>query len=270
MFPEDDKFQGLQSEERKNLDSRYVVESTEFLLKVLREKKTQLTFFIIAEMAEWYPELIEKIAAEGHEIAYHTHTHRFIHDRKILESELKRSRDFLDRYHPKGFQAPAIVFTQDGYKVLRDHGFTYSSSVYEETRNVKNIDGIVEIPVSVYRWRKGKGKSEWNYPMSMKFSQLKTDIPFGSSYFAAILGAKKMESLVRHFENQGEIVNLFIHNWQLVPSNEPKKDRIKQLAKNPLYYPYTRNILPLFESLLSNFKFTRFDHHVHANLSHYC
>lgn len=50
-------------------------EYTPAVLDILAEHGAHATFFVIGEQAERYPEIIERIIAEGHEIGHHTHRH---------------------------------------------------------------------------------------------------------------------------------------------------------------------------------------------------
>lgn len=261
VFPDEPRFQGMTAQERKKLDAGFVVESTRVVLDILRRHGCRLTFFVIAEMDEWYPDLVPSILAEGHEVGYHTHTHRYIERASILQEELARSREFLRKYRPLGFQAPAIIFQRDCYAVLRDHGFTYSSSVYDETRYARRLDGVLEIPVSVRRWR-GGGGGEWAFPVSMRLGRLHRELPYGSSYFMALLGGRWMDAFITGAESRGETANLFIHNWQLVPTTEPRRSQWARLFKNPAYAPYLLQIRRTFEYLLSRHRFGRFDEYV--------
>ncbi|MFG2606066.1 polysaccharide deacetylase family protein [Streptomyces sp. NPDC048514] len=70
------------------------------LLDVLKEKKVPATFFLLGKRhIEKYPELVKRMAAEGHEVASHTWDHKIlteIPDRQIRE-ELKRPDDEIER-----------------------------------------------------------------------------------------------------------------------------------------------------------------------------
>lgn len=48
---------------------------TPVLLDILKKNKIKATFFILADKAEKYPEIIQRIVKEGHEPALHWHTH---------------------------------------------------------------------------------------------------------------------------------------------------------------------------------------------------
>ncbi len=45
------------------------------ILSILAEYGVRATFFVVGENAEWYPELVRRELAEGHEIGNHTYSH---------------------------------------------------------------------------------------------------------------------------------------------------------------------------------------------------
>jgi len=48
---------------------------TEEILMILKEYQAQATFFCVGENAERYPDILEKVIEEGHEIGNHSHQH---------------------------------------------------------------------------------------------------------------------------------------------------------------------------------------------------
>ncbi len=60
------------------------------LLDVLRENGVKATFFVLAEKAQKYPEIIKRIISEGHEIGLHYLNHSV----PLLRSPLRTRKDF--------------------------------------------------------------------------------------------------------------------------------------------------------------------------------
>ena len=54
--------------------------STERLLEGLRDRGARATFFLIGEQAQMYPELVQMIGAEGHQVGNHTWGHVCLQD----------------------------------------------------------------------------------------------------------------------------------------------------------------------------------------------
>ena len=68
------------------------------LLDLLREHETRATFFLIGRSAEQAPELVERLAAEGHTIGWHTQTHR-------NQWKVDPIRGLADVWRPRGLLA---------------------------------------------------------------------------------------------------------------------------------------------------------------------
>ena len=73
--------------------------STEKLLEGLRDRGVQATFFLIGEQAELYPELVQMIGAEGHQVGNHTWGHVCLQDLNTAEAlaEVERSDAVLQK-----------------------------------------------------------------------------------------------------------------------------------------------------------------------------
>lgn len=77
------------TEEKKlaiSFDATWGADQTLELLKILRENKVRTTFFLCGLWVEKYPEMVKRIAAEGHELANHSHTHP--HMNNLSEREI--------------------------------------------------------------------------------------------------------------------------------------------------------------------------------------
>jgi polysaccharide deacetylase family protein (PEP-CTERM system associated) len=136
----------------------------------LNKHNFKCTFFIVGDVAETYPSLIKEISTEGHELACHMHRHVPLDklSRETFKAGLEANVEALLRAgapDPNGFRAPIfslMASTSWAYDVLRELGFSYSSSVlpaknpfygWEEFgRRPKKIQGIVEIPMTVRKF----------------------------------------------------------------------------------------------------------------------
>ncbi|MFJ5710726.1 MULTISPECIES: polysaccharide deacetylase family protein [unclassified Streptomyces] len=73
---------------------------TPHLLDVLKEKHVPATFFLLGRKhVERYPEVVRRIADEGHEVANHTWSHRILTDldENEVREELSRTQDAVER-----------------------------------------------------------------------------------------------------------------------------------------------------------------------------
>lgn len=85
---------------------------TERLLDVLADNGAHATFFVVGESVQKRPELVKRIAAEGHEVGNHTWSHpslqRDCDDEQVLD-ELSRTNELLASLlgaPPPRFRAP--------------------------------------------------------------------------------------------------------------------------------------------------------------------
>jgi len=111
-----------------------VVPAVEWLLECFAAEGVQTTFFILGEIAAWYPELVKKVAAAGHEIACHglLHCDMSGYSRADFRRDLGQAKDRLEQLTGQpvtGFRAPNLVVQPWLADVLRESGFLYDSSV---------------------------------------------------------------------------------------------------------------------------------------------
>ncbi len=241
----------LTIQERKAVDNGHIVEATNKILDFLRERNMKLTFAVVAEIYEWVPDLIERIANEGHEIGYHGHHHKMVYNAEILEQELIQSKKFLELFKPKCYQAPTIYFPKEGFPLLREAGFQYSNTVYQGRPYL--VDGIVEMPVSTLR---PTLPTERRYPGHMRLPLVLTDCPFGSGLFTALLPKKVLKSFYQKHQKLGLPTVTFIHDWQVVNMSAKKYPTLLKKLTSPLHIPYTWNIWDKFCYLLDHIPFT--------------
>ena len=104
---------------------------TPIILDILKQYEIKATFFMIGENAERYPELVNRICEEGHEIGNHTYSHiqTTKTDRIGLENEVLRCEEIIGSIsdtRPKYFRPPQGAFASDlgsicdalGYRVI--------------------------------------------------------------------------------------------------------------------------------------------------------
>ena len=144
--------------------------NTRRYLAWLKARDSRCTFFAAGDVAEAYPDLIREILGEGHEIGCHTSRHVPLDRRTPAEfrDDLAANIDALRRAGAKdvrGFRAPIFSLTAAtawAYPVLRELGFSYSSSVLPAKNpfygwpgfgpEPRLMEGSWELPMSVARF----------------------------------------------------------------------------------------------------------------------
>lgn len=228
---------------KRQSDNGFTVNATHYLLDILDLHKIKTTFFVVGQIYEWYPQLIDEIKARGHEIAYHSHRHIEISSKETLLKELSLSKKFLEKYRPIGFRAPRIYFKEEFLPILRQFGFKYDSSTYGIFQN-RSYCGIKEIPISIFFYN--------NFSLdrncfSQKFTSilLKRGIPYGSGLSMSLL-QKNIEHFIRITNQQGRPSVIFVHPWQFFDYKQ---------KFSPRYLLYRRKINETFAYLLSKYAF---------------
>lgn len=235
-------------ENRPLKEKQYFVKNTKSLLKLFDRLNTKATFFVVGQIYDWCPELIEIIKSSGHEIGYQSHHHILLRNKADLISELKLSRKFLKKFKPIGFRAPRIFFRKEYFPILSDFGFKYDSSTYGPFESARKYSGVKELPVSQFNYL--PNFSPRHFPRDLKTSLLQ-GIPYGSGLFISIL-QKYTQAFINNTNKKNQPAILFIHPWQLF--NWPKTIPFKNWYNFPKLL-YTRNIESTVKYLLSNNQF---------------
>ena len=111
-----------------------LVAPTRALLDLFDRCHCRITFFILGEIAEWYPDLVREIADRGHEIASHGHRHV---DITVLGpeafardlDETTATLESLTGQRPVGYRAPNLVYAPWATRILESRGFMYDATV---------------------------------------------------------------------------------------------------------------------------------------------
>lgn len=148
-----------------------VLYNTNRLLDILGEEGARGTFFVQTKAAIEYPELIQRIRDEGHEVGTHGHAHVSLFEQSASEfaADLRLSLDILGEIVKEpiiAYRAPVFSLSKETWwalDVLRDHGIQYDSSVFPFKGKRYGIadslvqphgiaDGVIEVPLCVISW----------------------------------------------------------------------------------------------------------------------
>jgi len=231
-------------------DAGFIPRAVELLLERLDRFNAKATFFCLGSVAEWYPEVIEAIVAQGHELAVHGHTHRPLHEhtRATFEDEVKRTVSILTQCgeRPIGFRAPTFSRAPFLYEVLENNAFRYDSS-------------ILPVRTPLYDWSMYNGSDPFwatsgilEIPLSIHKVPLLGRVPVGGIYLR-LLGGLVDTQLLKRVERTYGIAVFYIHPWELLPNPRVRLP----LAKRTVAY-YRIPALHAFERVLSSFAWTDF------------
>ena len=119
---------------KKNNNELSVIHGIDKILDILRVHDTYATFFIVGELLEAKPELMDKILDGGHEVGFHTMNHNRLDSMKNKQEfvdELKRFGKITSK-KSKGFRAPSFSLNYSSswaIDALIENGYLYDSSI---------------------------------------------------------------------------------------------------------------------------------------------
>lgn len=107
------------------------------VMEVLRRHEIRSTFFVPGKIVEAHPEEIEALLKDGHEIAHHSYTHRWIVTLSPEEEreEMERAQQAILRATgeaPRGWRSPAAEVTSVTMDLIKEYGFKYSSNFFDD------------------------------------------------------------------------------------------------------------------------------------------
>ncbi len=183
------------------------------ILDLLDEYKTKATFFVLGWVAERYPELIDKIAEAGHELACHGYGHRSIltmtdgeFDEDMGKSLALFEKSGLPR--PRGYRAPSYSITPETkwvFDKLLEYGFKYDASVFPAKRD---LGGFLGAPSQPYQLIPGEGF--WEFPVTMKYVYGRL-WPFSAGGYLRTTPTRHILKWTREIEQDGGRVMFVLH-----------------------------------------------------------
>ena len=107
------------------------------ILHLLAAYGASATFFVPGHTAESFPDAVESIRAEGHEVAHHGYGHQDPSTQEPDEERrsLERGLEVLERFigePPLGYRSPSWDYSEVTLPLLVEHGFLYDSSLFAE------------------------------------------------------------------------------------------------------------------------------------------
>lgn len=116
----------------------------DWILSTLDQSKTKATFFCVGRLAVEFPDVVKRIASNGHEIGSHSNSHlwvnkmtrsEFAEDTRIAIQEIEN----LVGRKVKSFRAPAFSIGKDNdwaFEILAENGIEYDCSVFPANRHL--------------------------------------------------------------------------------------------------------------------------------------
>ena len=245
-----------------------VIEGIDRILELLRVHDTKATFFVVGELLEFKPELLDMILENGHEIAFHTMKHTRIDTPNFKEKFQEEIKQFhkLTNGKSKGFRAPSFSLNTNSswlIDVLEENDYVYDSSIVPAKTSLYGIPNAEKKPYKISsKFLEGNSNDGKiiEFPMMVtKF--LGKKIPAAGGFYLRTLPSRIIENTIKSYEEKNMPGVFYIHSWELTPEFMPKM----KLSKKDHFITF-HNIDKAFnkmEDLLEKFQFTSFEKFIH-------
>lgn len=234
------------------------------ILDWLNEKDTYATFFVVGELIEKEPILLDKIISGGHEIAFHTMYHTKL-DEKGFEEKFENELEQFDKLtsgKSKGFRAPTFSLNKEtswAINHLIKKKYLYDSSIVPAKTKMY---GFSDAEISPYNISSENILKEDNTSNLTEFPLMVTKflgkkIPAGGGFFLRFLPLRTIMNSINTYQKIGIPSTFYIHSWELVPELMPSLSL--PIVNKFVTYHNLKNALPKMSKLLEKFEFTSFD-----------
>jgi polysaccharide deacetylase family protein (PEP-CTERM system associated) len=260
----------IQKHQKQKSYEPKIIHGIDKILDWLQKNDTHATFFVVGELLEFEPELLDKILGGGHEIGFHTMRHTRLDSSNYKESfsdEIDHFSKLTDN-KSKGFRAPSFSFSKStswAIDILESHGYVYDSSVVPVKTRLYGIENAQTTPYMISSKSPEKhdphGKLLEFPILTTKF--LSKQIPAGGGFYLRLLPLQIIQSAIKYLNKTNNPATFYIHSWELVPELMPK-----------ISLPFTDNFITYYNlnkspekmtRLIQEFEFTSFERYIANN-----
>ena len=235
----------------------------EKILELLRKNDSKATFFMVGELLESNPEILDKIVFAGHEIGFHTMKHTRLDSpnfRLEFKDELKKFEKITSG-KSIGFRAPTFSLNDKSSWAIDElvsSGYKYDSSVMPAKTSMYGIPLAERSPYRITSSSLGRNDPNGTlieFPLMVTKFLGKT-MPAAGGFYLRALPLKIIKNAIKSYEQKEIPASLYIHSWELTPEHIPK---IKLPKKNHFitYHKIGKTFAKMNE-LLKEFEFTTF------------
>jgi polysaccharide deacetylase family protein (PEP-CTERM system associated) len=191
------------------------------------------TFFILGWIAEKLPNLVRKIADQGHEVASHGYNHQLCHAMhpENLKQDLIRSKQLLEDITGSeivGYRAPSFSINHQTLGILEQCGYRYDSSYnsFEANPRYGHLD------LSQYS-RNGHGiqisESFHELPLS-NLTLLNKTLPWSGGGYFRLFPYSLFRQGVHNILSKQDYYLFYLHPWE-IDSGQPRVSEAGRLLR---------------------------------------
>lgn len=202
----------------------YLTEPAKRVLEILDALSIRATFFVVADVTEHYPGLVEQIAEEGHEIACHGlhHACKIHHKTKEplmspseFEEKTLQAKKMLEAASGQeviGYRAPAAYVASWMLDSLEKIGFKYESSVSVNSFYNKSDSKLIGVDTTPYYPQRGSlepGDKREIMELPMPYFKLGLKFPTAGGPMLRFLGARYISLGLKQSLKRGDTIFYF-------------------------------------------------------------
>jgi polysaccharide deacetylase family protein (PEP-CTERM system associated) len=251
-------------DEWSSFESR-VESCVHYLLDALAHHDANATFFVLGWIGERYPDLVRRMAQEGHEVASHGWDHRRVTDQtpEQFRDSVRRSKASLEALSGTpvtGFRAPSYSIVRGSewaLDILLEEGYEYDSSLFPVNRNGYGYKGGDRSP----HWIERDGGRLLEIPPAT-LRRWGLNIPAAGGAYFRLFPYGLVRAAIAQADLNDTPATFYIHPWELDP-DQPR------LSVPPLtrlrHYSGIGRIKARLDRLLREFRFTSIARGIGAN-----
>ena len=241
----------------------------EKIIELLRKADTTATFFVVGELLERTPTILDIILDNEHEIAFHTMTHsnlNYLSKEKFLD-ELD-SFEKITGGRSEGFRAPTFSISQNTSWVidaLLEKNYRYDSSIMPVKTSLYGFTDCQKSPFKISNSSLTKGDPAGKlieFPLCIgKF--LGKTYPAAGGFYLRFLPLKTSLNAIKQYEEQNIPATIYIHSWELTPEFIPEFEL--PIKEKFVTFHNIKNTYSRIEKILQDFKFSSFKDYLDNN-----
>jgi len=235
------------------------------ILRMLEEYDATATFFIVGEIAEKFPDLVDEIVQGGHEVSFHSWLHEPLW--RLTPERFRREVKAFKKIYGDciGFRAPSFSLnnkTRWALEILEEEGFKYDSSVFPTWTPLYGAHRAPTHPYhpSLANILKEGCCSIIEFPLAV-YELFGLKLPIAGGFWLRLWSADLVKRGIRKINERGFPAVIYVHNWEL--DTETPRIAASILGSFQAYYNLNKAKQKL-ASLLSEFNFTNFSAYIKA------
>ena len=249
-----------------------VINGIDKILELLRKHETSATFFVVGELLEIKPEILDKIIENEHEIGFHTMYHDRLDSpgyKEKFHREIKKFAE-LTGHKSRGFRAPTFSLNNNSswaIDILVENDYMYDSSVVPAKTSMYGLPNAEKSPYKISSKNLEKNNSDG---VLIEFPLLVTNflgkkIPAAGGFYLRSLPTKIIKNAIKNYEKQGIPSSFYVHSWELTPEYMPKLEL--PFKDNFATFHNIDDTYKRMSEILEEFEFTSFSNYISQEMN---